>query len=526
MTVISGSADNKYLGESADAGRPLTIPAGGHPKNASLFCVLQHVAGSNALNTAQVLRRYSAVGDQAEFRRPKDFRLDAIQRDCGFSPAQMRSTDAGFFLPTLELAGRPGKSLADALSPNLRVCPTCIDADYHTALHQWLELPRCLLHKDSLTEKCPGCGAIRPYLLKVLRATPWSCKCSPREWQQVQSQARRAPWIHEMDAVLLDVLGWTAAARSTISLTPNENELLIDEGRHKTVLVDAQGTGLEEFLTAAALCGAAGRPPEMFASTFFSIDIFEMEQVRTKNDRKNVKCVVRGQRATARFLDETVIRPDMMFPAREILGGHINHMLRVLTLAAAQQHEACIRLEEQAAELPGGTGGDHVCPVAAVLRALTACWQDRWFAEFAQKLMYREECRYRRGLWGLEAKGQLYGELASYELHRRVAVLITALRDGIISVEQALHQIQESGDEFEVPFALSAFAGLKGSEFRYGLRAAVLERIDWQRAWAEFTKCKEDHLIESQQRFAALLGRSQRIRRTIDGVRGRGGRKK
>lgn len=68
-------------------------------------------------------------------------------------------------------------------SPNVRVCPECITRGYHSALHDILFIPACVVHNEPLQDACPRCGQVlRRALPTATRDTTFSCSCGHILW--------------------------------------------------------------------------------------------------------------------------------------------------------------------------------------------------------------------------------------------------------------------------------------------------------------------------------------------------------
>lgn len=70
-----------------------------------------------------------------------------------------------------------GRSMVAVCASNLRYCPICLAAGYHSTLFQIRQVERCPLHAIRLQESCQWCQAKVPYRLPRGRNPAYGCEC-------------------------------------------------------------------------------------------------------------------------------------------------------------------------------------------------------------------------------------------------------------------------------------------------------------------------------------------------------------
>ncbi len=149
----------------------------------SAFSLVCKFAVLNALTAREIANLFVSAGRgrkgavvrqlQIDLRDPQVFDLVKMARLCR---ASEQTVADGFVL------GRYLTSLSES-SDVLRYCPECLTQGFHSPLFQLVFVPRCPVHRVTLTHGCQHCRGVIPY--QVTAATlqrPFRCPHCEGDW--------------------------------------------------------------------------------------------------------------------------------------------------------------------------------------------------------------------------------------------------------------------------------------------------------------------------------------------------------
>lgn len=151
-----------------------------HRRFESLWCLLnktRHLNAATGTDIRGIFKRtaaYEVVQRRPYLRRDLNSLVEVDEEKL----SEMLSLDRSVLIESTAVAYIRQEEVPLFTSNQLRYCPDCISAGFHTAIHQLLFISHCPIHLRPLVTRCSECGIISPrYTLTSLTYRP-DVKCN------------------------------------------------------------------------------------------------------------------------------------------------------------------------------------------------------------------------------------------------------------------------------------------------------------------------------------------------------------
>ena len=483
----------------------MTSPPGGFARFSSLYCIVQLLVALNALPLKSAIRRYT-VGEnpKANFYQREEWQLQVIAADAGISPAEL---EYAFMDPWL---GGEEPAEIDVCS-HLRVCPECVEADYHSALFQSPFVLRCPAHGCLLVDRCQHCRRRRPYNMSAVEddRRPFACRCQETEWIQMISVLRR----HECDAdrtdQLLGFLNWTLSARALSTIGRQPARYIADDTQPR--LFHSRGGSLE---TLAAECSIMDPQTRLPPSLRLAAGQVTYPAINRYSNGKGSRFGSSPTGGTPRRTLSWRYPDAALGDARRVIDSTVDGLEQYVRL----RHAHCYHLQKLLK--PGGDPADKaICDViaaVAVIRELR--WAGPAHVRNTFNLLLEEVTP------AIKAHARHMDYLAP-----SIAALLTSTQV-VSEVTEVVREVSLRGSGYAVDMAVRARERGRLGRLSYSLAytrdsdspqitCAVATAGSLSEAWAELAFVGLGHEAQSVKNYQVALKRDQDLAQTVNNLR-------